>query len=100
MREINKLVRFVDFVDNALFEIERILQPEKYKAIKFIITPLRKEIEDIKEIIKNKGNYCKMLYSTDIERLKTLGFTNKQICEILGIQESYLEQYLKRRENK
>lgn len=97
---VNKLMEFVDNTDLALYQLEKTLNPIKFKEIQHIVLPIRREIKLIRRQMREKGNYCKMLYSSDIERLQNLGFTKTQICTILGIQEPYFEEYLEKREQK
>lgn len=97
---VNKLMEFVENTDLAIYQLEKTLNPIKFKEIQHIVLPIRREIKLIRRQMREKGNYCKMLYSSDIERLRNLGFTKTQICTILGIREAYFEEYLEKREQK
>lgn len=97
---VNKLMEFVENTDLAIYQLEKTLNPIKFKEIQHIVLPIRHEIKLIKRQMKEKGNYCKMLYSSDIERLQNLGFTKAQICTILGVREAYFEEYLEKRSKK
>ncbi len=97
---VNKLMEFVENTELAMYQLEKTLNPIKFKEIQHIVLPIRREIKLIKRQVKEKGNYCKMLYSSDIERLQNLGFTKTQICTILGVREAYFEEYLEKRGKK
>lgn len=87
-------------IDELLFKMEFHINDKN--IIKQLIKAIRVKMYNYKAakqaLLKEKGKTVCTLYSEDIERLYILGFTDKQISIITGVELPKIKEYLKRRE--
>ena len=99
----NKDIELVDNIELALFDLEMSISPITFRAIKTHIQIIRRLLYNYKRNKLNKpkpiekGKIIAMLYSKDVERLLSTGFTNTQIATITGIDIKEINDYIERR---
>lgn len=99
----NKDIELVDNIELALFDLEMSINPVIFQKIKTHIQSIRKLLYNYKRSQLNKpkpiekGKIIAMLYSKDVERLLSTGFTNTQIATITGIDIKEINDYIERK---
>lgn len=99
----NKDIELVDDIELSLFDLEMSISPVIFQKIKAHIQGIRRLLYNYKRSQLNKpepiekGKIIAMLYSKDVERLLSTGFTNTQIATITGIDVKEINDYIERR---